>query len=107
MLAAPPGLYSMRAAKLDGALDRFRSGGEQKNFLEWFGQKLREPFHKLGSDLTRESVIRQQVRRGLVRDRIGDLLTAVTRIRDQHSGRPIDPSIAVGIEHLETLGAVP
>src|SRR5260370_6733100 len=78
LLGAAAALQPVRAAELDGALDGFRSGGQQEDFLERIGKQAREPFHQTRANLAWKTGIGQQPRGCLASDGVNDFLAAMT-----------------------------
>ncbi|MEZ5365138.1 MAG: hypothetical protein R2748_23130 [Bryobacterales bacterium] len=59
-LLAPAHLDAVRAAELDGVLDGFRTGGQQKDLLQRFWQDVTQLFHKPQTRLVGEAVAGEQ-----------------------------------------------
>ena len=63
VLGAAARFHAVRAAQLDGALHRFRAGGQQEDLLQRLGQNGDELFHQARADLARKAIVGEQVRR--------------------------------------------
>ena len=105
----PAGSQPFGTGQLDGALHRFRPGGEQEDlFLSGSGRRpASRSTGKARSDVARKAVAGQQAGRCLSGDGINDWLPSMSGVGDQHSRRPIDPAVAVSVVDLKTFGLVP
>ena len=98
---------SVSARQLDGIFRRFRTGREQENFVQTFRRESDQILCQRGAFFTRKNIVVKQPAVDLVDDGLLYLGRAVSRVRDQHAGTPVEPAIAVFVVNGAVLGAFP
>jgi len=98
---------AMGAGQFEGALRRFRTGCQQKDFLQPRRGDLDQLFHERGADFAGKHVVMQQAVVDLGENRLAHLGRAMPRVGHEHAAAPVQPAVAVGVVNEHVFRPVP